>query len=119
MDRTPEKPASAIAPGRPAAAEYGGVVEGIQEPPFQVVMSTTVAQPRLESPNASDGQKRVNVIFSARQYDLLRDLAKKRGVNVSDILRQAINVMKLVVDADQDGKILIERKGKVQQLKLV
>jgi hypothetical protein len=79
------------------------------------------ANPELppELSRASEGHKRVNVIFSAQQYELLRDLASKRGVNVSDVLRQAINIMKLVVEANQDGKILIERKGKMQQLKLV
>jgi hypothetical protein len=89
----------------------------VQGQPVQA--ANLIADTPPEHSTTSIGQKRINVIFSAQQYDLLRDLAKKRGVNVSDILRQAINIMKLVVDANQDGKILIERKGKVQQLKLV
>jgi hypothetical protein len=49
----------------------------------------------------------------------LRDLASQQGINVSDVLRQAINITKLIVDANQHGKILIERNGEVQRLTLV
>jgi hypothetical protein len=76
----------------------------------------------LAADNASgrdDQPKRVNVTFTPQQYQTLRDLASQQGINVSDVLRQAINITKLIVDANQHGKILIERNGEVQRLTLV
>lgn len=71
-------------------------------------------------PVSSPDSKRVNVIFTAQQYQTLRELADKQGINISDVLRQAINITKLVVEANQGGKILIQRRnGEMQQLKLV
>jgi hypothetical protein len=71
-----------------------------------------------ESTNG-DGPKRVNVTFTPQQYQVLRDLAARQGVNISDVLRQAINITKLIVDANENGKILIEHNGEVQRLKLL
>jgi len=93
------------------AAEYAAV-------PTPSPDSESFVEPA--EPETTTAQKRVNVIFSPQQYQTLRDLADKQGINISDVLRQAINITKLVVEANQDGKILIQRRnGKVQQLKLV
>jgi hypothetical protein len=75
--------------------------------------------PSPENESRDDGQKRINVTFTPQQYRILRDLATLQGINVSDVLRQAINITKLVVDANQKGKILIEQNGEVQRLKIL
>lgn len=84
----------------------------------------TQQQPVSETPTDSaqdQSTKRVNVIFSNDQYQTLQDLAKKQDISLSDALRQAINVSKLVVDAneDKDTRVLIDKGGKVQELKIV
>lgn len=70
---------------------------------------------------ASAPTKRVNVIFSDDQYKSLESLASKQEISISDALRQAIKISTLVVDAneDKDAKILFEKNGKIQELKLV
>ena len=70
---------------------------------------------------ASAPTKRVNVIFSDDQYKSLESLASKQDISISDALRQAIKISTLVVDAneDKDAKILFEKGGKTQELKLV
>jgi hypothetical protein len=87
---------------------------------YHVDPNAAAASVASAEPETTAAQKRVNVIFSAQQYQTLRELAEKQGINISDVLRQAINITKLVVEANQDGRILIQRRnGKVQQLKLV
>lgn len=70
---------------------------------------------------AAEEAKRVNVIFTPEQYDTLQKIADKQKISISDALRQAIKISKLVVDAneDPDAKILIEKGNRVQELKLV
>jgi len=72
-----------------------------------------------ENESGDEGQKRINVTFTPQQYRILRDLATLQGINVSDVLRQAISITKLVVDANQKGKILIEQNGELQRLKIL
>jgi hypothetical protein len=75
----------------------------------------------LNSSNASTETKRVNVIFSQEQYETLQRIANAQGINLSDALRQAINVSNLIVgaNADKDTQILIKRGDSVQELKIV
>ncbi len=54
------------------------------------------------SSNSSTETKRVNVIFSQDQYAALQRLAASQGINLSDALRQAINVSELIVNANAD-----------------
>jgi hypothetical protein len=70
---------------------------------------------------ADSQQKRFNVIFSPDQYATLKQIADKQDISIADALRQAIKISKLVVDADQDpdAKVLLEKGGRVQELKLV
>ena len=80
------------------------------------------AIPDRNSGVLGEGQsKRVNVIFSADTYNTLQELAQSQKINLSDALRQAINVSSLVVKAnkDPDSRVLIDRGGKTQELKLV
>jgi phage-related protein len=75
--------------------------------------------PSPENESGDEGQKRINVTFTPQQYRTLRELATLQGINVSDVLRQAISITKLVVEANQKGKILIEQNGEVQRLKIL
>jgi hypothetical protein len=54
------------------------------------------------------GSKRVNVIFSPQQYQVLKALAEQQGINVSDVLRQALALTKIIA-----------KNGQLQQLRLV
>lgn len=74
-----------------------------------------------ENNGANGATKRVNVIFPQPVYDTLQKLAKMQNITISQALRQAINISDLIVSAEQDEKarILINRKGKTQELKLV
>jgi hypothetical protein len=70
--------------------------------------------------NSNSETKRVNVIFTPQQYQLLKDLAARQGITLSDLLRQSLALTKLIVEADLKGeKILIDKDGQLQQLKLV
>jgi hypothetical protein len=79
------------------------------------------AEIATNSSAASTGTKRVNVIFSQEQFDTLQRIANAQGINLSDALRQAINVSDLIVgaNADKDTQILIKRGNSVQELKIV
>jgi hypothetical protein len=71
--------------------------------------------------NGSNGAtKRVNVIFPQPVYETLQKLAKMQNLTISQALRQAINISDLIVSADdKKARILIDRDGKTQELKLV
>ena len=79
-------------------------------------------QSDVEMPASEEGStRRVNVIFSKDQYDTLKRLANQQGINVSDALRQAINLSDLLVNLNKDPntRILLDKGGKVQELKIV
>ena len=69
----------------------------------------------------AEGPKRVNVVFSADQFNKLQSLANSQKISLSDALRQAISLSGLIVDAnnDDDTKILLKKGGEVQELKLM
>lgn len=76
---------------------------------------------KSDESHAATGSKRINVIFSASQYQLLKNLAERQSISVSDVLRQALSLAKLVVEANEnpDERILIEKRGQLQELRLV
>jgi len=65
--------------------------------------------------------KRVNVVFSAEQYDMLQNLARMQNISLSDALRQAINISDLIVhaNADKNTEILIKKGNAFQELKII
>ena len=67
------------------------------------------------------GSKRVNVVFSADQFEKLQSLAAKQNITLSDALRQAISLSSLIVDANADAntQVLFKQGNNVQELKLV
>jgi hypothetical protein len=73
------------------------------------------------SSSTPTGTRRVNVIFSQEQFETLQRIANSQGINLSDALRQAINVSDVIVgaNADKDTQILIKRGNSVQELKIV
>lgn len=89
-------------------------------------MAEAPAKPESTEQNESTEQaqpdtKRVNVIFSNDQYQVLQKLANMQKISLSDALRQAISVADLVVNAneDKDTRILLDKGGKIQELKIV
>jgi hypothetical protein len=73
------------------------------------------------TPALAEGSKRVNVVFTAEQFQKLQNLASSQKITLSDALRQAINLSGLIVDAnnEKDAQILFKKGNVVQQLKLV
>ena len=62
-------------------------------------------------------QTRVNVNFSPSAYKALADLAHRKGKTMSEVLRDAIALEKLVQDErDQGSRLLIERDGTVREI---
>ncbi len=55
---------------------------------------------------------RVNANFSRDAYEILADIAEKRGKSISDVLRDAIAFEKWYQDTiDDGGHVLVERDG--------
>ncbi|WP_353067746.1 hypothetical protein RBB77_23330 (plasmid) [Tunturibacter psychrotolerans] len=73
------------------------------------------------STTQATGSKRVNVVFSADQFNQLQSLANSQKISLSDALRQAISLSGLIVDAnnDKDTQILLKKGSNVQEVKLV
>jgi len=63
----------------------------------------------------------VNVVFTPDQFATLQRLATSQNINLSEALRQAINLSSLIVDAnaDKDTQILFKRGDNIQEMKLV
>jgi hypothetical protein len=55
--------------------------------------------------------KRVNVYFSDQVYDELRRIAQERGKTLSDVLRDAVTLEKLLADTRREGGRLLLEKG--------
>lgn len=74
-----------------------------------------------EKPAEKTDTRRVNVNFSPETYEALVRLAKSQGISLSDALRQSITLSDYIVstDKDPDSRILIDRKGQVNELKLI
>jgi hypothetical protein len=81
--------------------------------------SATSPTPSPQAP--TDGNKRVNVVFTPDQFATLQRLATSQNINLSEALRQAINLSSLIVDAnaDKDTQILFKRGDNIQEMKLV
>lgn len=84
-------------------------------------MASTANPPRATGADSEDEVKRVNVIFSKDQYNTLKQLADQQGISISDALRQAIKVAKLVVEANRnpEERVLIQKGKEVQEVKIL
>jgi hypothetical protein len=81
---------------------------------------STVNTP-VSTPAPAANTKRVNVVFSADQFSKLQNLATSQNISLSDALRQAISLSKLIVDAnaDKNTQILFKQGDNIQEMKLV
>lgn len=76
-------------------------------------------------PDSSDGEQRytrLSVNIALDVADALRSLAKRRGITVTDGVRRAIAIWKLVEDASAKGQqvqIVDPATGNVRELVLV
>jgi predicted DNA-binding protein len=61
---------------------------------------------------------KMSVNLPAAAVKVLKKLAKKRGLTMTDVLRQAIGTEKFIEDVNEaEGKVLVEDKqGHVRQL---
>lgn len=61
---------------------------------------------------------KISANFPKDDLELLRSLAERLGINMTDVLRNAIKLEEFVQDAkDQGAKVLIKRKdGALQEL---
>ena len=75
----------------------------------------------VSTPTPAANTKRVNVVFSADQFSKLQNLATSQNISLSDALRQAISLSKLIVDAnaDKNTQILFKQGDNIQEMKLV
>lgn len=66
----------------------------------------------------ADKVVKMSVNLPTEAVKVLRSLAKKRQITMTDVLRQAIGTEKFIDDVNEDeGKILIEdKRGRVRQL---
>ena len=58
----------------------------------------------LQAEKPERGKVRLSLDISPELNDLLEELAETSGVSKSDVLRRAITLMKIAVDAKQTGK---------------
>ena len=66
------------------------------------------------------GTKTITMKLSQEQFDELQRLAQKQGMSLAGVLRQALEISSLVVNAKVDGQteILFKRGDSFQELKL-
>lgn len=61
--------------------------------------------------------RRVNVNFSPDTYDTLARIAQRKGISMSEVLRQAISLTNFAEDVTaQGGRLLVDRGGKVSEV---
>jgi len=117
------KPTNQPGPTKPVPPHpYPPATNADYDPAVSYGGTAAAASPQLNKPDEAPGaSKRINVIFSAAQYQLLKSLAERQSISISDVLRQALSLTKLIVDANEnpDERILIERKGQLQEIRLV
>lgn len=79
--------------------------------PHSVDLDAVAAEPRGQSKAAR--WERLSVNLAPEVAEALRDLARRRRVSVTEVVRQAISDEKYLQDAADDGaKILIQEEGR-------
>jgi hypothetical protein len=64
-----------------------------------------------------EAPRRVNVNFAPPVYQMLEELARRRGKTMAEVLRDAIALEKWVEDQHEEGgRILVERNGDIREL---
>lgn len=62
--------------------------------------------------------KKVTISMPATMFDELRDRAKRRGVTVTELMRRAVVVEKLLFD-DPETEVVLRSHGREQLLRLI
>jgi hypothetical protein len=63
---------------------------------------------------------RVNADFSTEQYRMLADLSQESGEPMTQVLRDAVKVLRLVRRHTREGaRLLVERDGEMRELVLL
>jgi metal-responsive CopG/Arc/MetJ family transcriptional regulator len=66
---------------------------------------------------ARTGSRRVNVSFSEHVYEMLEELAEKKGKSMTDILRDAVALEAwLQKEWESGSRIIVEREGSQREL---
>jgi hypothetical protein len=61
--------------------------------------------------------RRVNVQFSPEAYATLREVARQQGKSISETIRDGLKWQRFIQDLrKENGRLLIERDGKVREL---
>lgn len=61
--------------------------------------------------------RRINANFSPEISAVLEELADKKGVSMTEVLRQAVSLEKYVSDAqDRGGRVLVQEGDKTYEL---
>jgi len=67
--------------------------------------------------DTSTAVRRVNVNFSPETYDTLASIAQKKGISMSEVLRQSISLTKFAEDVvEKGGRLLVDRNGSVSEV---
>lgn len=61
------------------------------------------------------------ITISTDTLNVLRRIAERQNISLSDALRQAVNVSQLLVDAEEDDstRVLLKKGSRVQELRMV
>jgi hypothetical protein len=95
--------------------ESGGLVNELVGELVGSVVGIKTQSRTPQEPNTVEG---ATVQLTSESYEALQKLAAKRGKNVAEALSDAVRLAALVHDLE-NGKILVERNGKAQELLLV
>lgn len=80
---------------------------------------TSVGQARsAASYYAAMEMKKVTISMTATMFDDLRDRARRRGVTVTELMRRAVVVEKLLFD-DPETEVVLRRQGREELLRLI
>jgi hypothetical protein len=62
-------------------------------------------------------KRRVNVDFSEETYQVLLNIAERRGATLSEVLRGAVGLEKWYEDTKREGaRVLVERAGTIREV---
>ena len=80
--------------------------------------STPVAYAPRSRPAAQGRRLSVNVALDVA--DAIDELAKRRGLTITDVIRRAVSTYKFIDDETANGgKILVERNGAVREVQFL
>ncbi len=72
----------------------------------------------LEDKTADRTTREIEVVISDEAYEALEDIAHRRGIGISDALKEAVALEKWYLEAKEDGRrvIVLDESGDAQEL---